>query len=272
MWKAPQTLCMSLLLAILGEPLLGQPITALSNPVYINFNMPELVLDSDIYINDPNNNNTLDANEKMQVSFFIANRGEYVANSVKVRTHVIDPKSGVQGTEDESLGNLAKGERRLIKRLILGGADLKSGETEVEFQILESDSIAEVITHKINTFSEARTPRLEIIAYEFFSLDKGGSIRPNTEFELRIRLKNSGGAPAKEVEFDINHQKHIVVLSDLESTMVPELEPNAVVERSFRFFMGPNYTESKIPIRIRVFDVNTGSGETHKLTDAIVNE
>ena len=250
----------------------SQPITAVSNPVYINFNMPELVLDSEIMINDPNNNNILDANEKMQISFWIANRGRYVANRVAVKTYVTDPASGVIGSPIESLGNMAEGEKILIKRLLEGGPNLKSGETTVEFHIMENDSLAEIITHKVNTYSITRKPRLEIIAHDFFSLGGSKTIRPDSEFELRVRLKNTGGGIARQVRFDINHPKHILIQSDLEDMVVEELEPDAVVELSFRFFMGINYKETTIPIRVKVFDINKGSGEVQTLSDALVND
>ena len=250
----------------------AQPITAISNPVYINFGMPELELDSEIIVNDPNNNNTLDANERFMVSFFIKNKGNYVANRVEVKTRVSDPNSGLILPDNEDLGNLDPEQRQVVKRIIVGGPDLKSGVAELEFQIFENDSLAHVVTHKVKTYSISQKPRLEIIAHDFFSLGNGKTIKPDSEFELRIRLKNTGGGVAQEVQFDILHNKHILLLSDLNEMIVGELAPDEVVEKRFKFYLGVNYKDTKIPIRVKVFDINEGSGELQELSDAIVDK
>ncbi|MEM6629822.1 MAG: hypothetical protein AAF694_09115 [Bacteroidota bacterium] len=261
-----------ILLLSMGFLVKGQPITAISNPVYINFGMPELALDSEIIVNDPNNNNTLDANERFMVSFFIKNKGNYVANRVEVKTKVSDPNSGLILPGNEELGNIAPEQRQVVKRVIVGGPDLKSGVAELEFQIFENDSLTEVVTHKVKTYSISRKPRLEIIAHDFFSLEEGKTIKPDSEFELRIRLKNTGGGVAQEVQFDILHNKHILLLSDLKEMMISELPPNEVVEKRFKFYLGVNYKDTKIPIRVKVFDINEGSGELQELSDAIVDK
>ena len=252
--------------------MMAQPITAISNPVYINFGMPELELDSEIIVNDPNNNNTLDANERFMVSFFIKNKGNYVANRVEVQTKVSDPNSGLILPETEQLGNIDPEQRQVVKRIIIGGPDLKSGVADLEFQIFENDSLAHVVTHKVKTYSISQKPRLEIIAHDFFSLGGGKSIKPGSKFELRIRLKNTGGGVAQEVKFDILHNKHILLDSDLEEMIIPELAPDEVSEKRFQFTLGINYKDTKIPIRVKVYDINEGSGELQELSDAIVDK
>ena len=248
----------------------AQPITAVSNPVFINFGMPELVLDSEIFVNDPNSNNTLDANERIMISFFIKNKGNYVANRVLIKTFIPVSGSGVLVPEILDVGNLDPAQRYLVKRIIQGGPDLKSGKANLEFQLVENDSLSEVIPYSINTYSISQKPRLEIIAHEFFSLGNSRTIKPDSEFELRIRLKNTGGGVAKEVQFDVLHQKHIILYTNLDELVIDELAPEEVVEKSFKFFLGINYQDDTIPIRVKVFDINEGSGEVQELSDAVI--
>lgn len=260
-------------LLVLAIPqLFSQPITSVSNPVFVNFGMPELVLDSEIFVNDPNSNNTLDANERVMISFFIKNKGNYIANRVYVKTHVPNSGSGVLVPELLDVGNLAPDQRFLVKRIIQGGPDLKSGKANLEFQLIENDSLSEVISYGVNTYSITQKPRLEIIAHEFFSLGNSKTIKPDTEFELKIRLKNTGGGVAKKVQFDVLHGKHILLYTDLDELIIDELGPNEVEELSFKFFLGINYRDNKIPIRVKVYDINEGSGEVQELSDAVVDE
>jgi len=250
--------------------LYAQPVSAKSNPVFINFGMPEIVLDGEVFFNDNNSNNSLDASERVQFSFYIKNVGKYVANRVRVRTKVGNDINGIIVPDEIPLGNMAPDESRFIKRVIQGGPDLQSGTAEMHFEIIENDSLAKVITYNVETYSIIKKPRLEIIDHGFFSLDESSkTIQPDSPFELRVRLKNTGGGVAKNVRFDFGLPSHVLLNTLLKDKVIEKLDPGAVVTLSFQFYMGPNYDNNWIPIRIKVFDNNTDTGEEQTLNEPI---
>ena len=250
----------------------AQPITAISNPVYINFGMPQLELDSEIIVNDPNNNNALDVNERFMVSFFLKNKGKYVANRVEVQTMSSDSDRGMILPEKAELGNIDPGQRLAVSQIIMGGPELMSGVADLKFQIFENNSLDQLVIHKVNTYSLSQKPRLKIIADEFFGTGEGKSIKPGSKFELWIRLKNTGGAVAKHIQFYIQHNQHILLNSNLDDMIISELAPNEVVEKRFRFSLGINYKDPKISIRVKAYDINDDSGKLQELSNAIVDK
>lgn len=254
-----------IVLALATLPRIGwaQPVMGQSNAVFINFGMPELVLDGDIFFNDINNNNGIDAEENVQVGFFVKNVGKYVANNIRVRTKVENGGGEMGLPEDVGLGNLAPNERKLVRGKITGGKNMEAGKATLLFEIIENDTLAETIRYEVNTFSESQQPKLEIIAYNFVTR-KGRKIRKDSPFILNIRLKNTGGGTAKEVSFDVDYPKHILLLTFLEEYKIDELQPGETIMLSFEFQAGINYSKDKIPLRIIISDIG-GVEESQEL-------
>ncbi len=255
---------------IILSHLLAQPVSAISNPVFINFGMPDIELDGEVSFNDKNNNNTLDASERAQFSFYIKNVGKYVANRVKIRTVVGNDMSGIILPGEISLGNMAPNERKLIKRVIEGGQDLQSGVVKLRFEIIENDSLAEVVPFDVNTYSISKKPRLDIISHGFFTKEGSQSLKPDTPFELKIRLKNNGGGTAQNIRFEFKVPPHILINSNLDDKVIEKLDPNEIENITFNFYMGVNYRSSKIPIGIKVYDDNTDSGESRTFSEPVI--
>ncbi len=260
-----------MLVSVVGAAIVSaQPVSAVSNPVFINFGMPEIVLDGEVFFNDQNNNNTLDASERVQFSFFIKNVGKYVANRVRIRTKVGNDATGIIVPEKISLGNMAPNERKLIKRVIEGGQDLQSGTAELRFEIVENDSLSHVIPYEVKTYSISKKPRLDIISHAFLTTDDSPTIQPGSPFELKVRLKNTGGGDAQNIRFEFDVPPHILINSDLDASTIESLKPNEITETTFNFLMGVNYQNSKILIDIRVFDDNTDSGESRTFSEPVI--
>lgn len=263
----------SLILSVLllGSLCQGQ-VTRLSNTVYINFGMPEVGLDGEVLFNDINNNNGLDANERAQITFNIKNNGKYDANNVKVRTVLNNVAEGIILPSEINLGNLGPNETKMVRCLVSADDRLVSGQAKFSFEILENEAKSTAIPFEVNTYSIISLPQLDIISFGFSSKSGNPKIVLDSDFIFTIRLKNKGGGPAKNVRFDIEAPRHIVVTTLLEDVVIESLPAGETRDIKFELYAGPNYNQPNIPIRVTVSEINEGSGDKETCTAYIVDK
>ncbi len=243
-------LCFNLL--YVDHHLNAQAVRARSNTVVLDFGYPELETDDSPAFNDPNNNNTIDVGERVQISFMLRNSGRYTANNVIIRTKIKERIQGLKLPEPYNVGNLAPGNSRFIKLLIEGDSSLASSVAQFTFEIIENDETSEEISYAVNTADVVQTARVQVNSYAFFS--DSNRIELDKPFELRLIVQNLGNAIANELNFNIGVPNQILITSYLDTCSIPTLRPGEIQEVAITFMVGPNYLEKKIPIDLNIED------------------
>ena len=245
----------------------AQPVFQRSNEVNIDFGVPDLIQEKEIFFNDVNNNNALDAKERVAIGIPIRNIGKYLANNVRLETRVEDEVEGLILPPPKEMGNLEPGQSRIAQVVLEGDAVLASGIAHVKFDIIENEEVATTIDYDLTVLSVSEKPQLVIISPGFYT--ENNKIEVGKPFSLTFRLKNSGGGVAQNVQFQVSIPPHVLLRTNYSDLVLERMNPGQIVEIEMEFLIGPNYTKTKVPIEVKVTDINKGSGEKQSLVATI---
>jgi thioredoxin-related protein len=205
---------------------------------------PELSI-SDIKFNDPNNNNTIEANENVSLEFDLKNTGEGEAQNIKIQIEELNSISGLDYQKTIQLSSLASSRNKKIKIPVTGLMNISTGKANFKIKILEGNGFnADPLNFDIATKSFIH-PNLEIVDFKFFS--DYGKIEVGKIASVQFAIQNTGQGVAEDVNIKINIPKNVFA-SDEQEHRISSLNPGDIKQYDFEFFANKNYTNSSITI------------------------
>ncbi len=228
----------------------AQPVVGRSNSVTIDFGYPKIEYDASPTFNDINDNNTIDVGESVLIAFNIRNKGKYVANNVTVRTLIDDRIRGLELPAPKNYGNIAPGGEKFVKLVIKSDSSLAAGIASLKFRIIENSDSAGQISYAVNTADVARKAKLRFTSHKFFTANN--RIAREKPFTLRLDLQNLGNSVARELVFDFDVPKQVLIETPLEELSLQALQPGEIKEIKIDMLVGINYFDGNVPIKVSV--------------------
>ncbi|MEM6768411.1 MAG: hypothetical protein AAF824_01770 [Bacteroidota bacterium] len=246
----------------------AQPVVGRSNSVTINFGYPLIEYDASPTFNDVNDNNTIDVGESVLIAFNIRNKGKYVANNVTVQTQIDERIPGLQLPAPKNYGNIAPGGERFVKLVIKSDSTLAAGVASLKFNIIENADSAGQIYYAVNTADVARKAKLRFTSHKFFTANN--RIAREKPFTLRLDLQNLGNSVARELVFDFDVPKQVLIETPIEELSMQSLQPGEIREIKIEMLIGINYFDANVPIKISVTE-KTGQSRDIQTVVAKIN-
>ncbi len=164
---------------------------------------PANLIVSDITFNDSkgNNNDILDANEKVEIKFKLSNSGKGDAYNVIAK---ITETNGVKGlsAENKTIGTIKSGEDREIIFTVNSTMALLTSRANFKIVVTEGNGFnADPVEIEIVT-QEFLKPKVVIADYQF-SNEQGGQIKSGVPINLKVVVQNIGQGEAKNTEVNI---------------------------------------------------------------------
>lgn len=211
--------------------------------------LPDLEI-KDFAFNDENSNNTIDPDERIDISLKIVNNGQGVAEKVKFLASVKNPIPGISFPQEIECGNLASGESISIKLPIESDMHLQDGLAEFRLVAAENrgfDSYPLEVTIETRQFREPVVRVVDAV----FSTDQGGRIVKNYPINLKILIQNIGRGVASDVRGEFHFLRENCISLAAENVFeIGILKPGQSAEIEFPFTATRRFSEDRIPIRI----------------------
>jgi hypothetical protein len=225
----------------------------------------ELVV-SDIKFSDPNNNNTIEADEQVILVFNLKNNGKGEAQNIKIQIEDLNNILGLDYKRTYQFSSLESGENKKIKIPITASLNIETGESNFEINILEGNGFnAEPFNFVIATQSFI-SPKLEIVDFQFLSNE--GQIKVGKVAKLQFAIQNIGQGIAKDIYVNLNLPKNVFA-SDEEEFYLKKLNPGEIKQFDFEFFTNKRYNATLIEIIAKVSEEHSKYGSTKKMTEQI---
>ena len=208
--------------------------------------LPPNLIVSNLILKDPNNNNTIEAGEKIYLEFDLNNSGKGKAYDIKIKIDDISNTSGLSITKNIiPIKFLNAGDSKRIIIPVTSNLNLTNGGANFEIKISEENGFnVDPFFYEIFTKSFVK-PYLEIVDFIFSS--DNGEIKVGKTAVVKFSLQNTGQGIASSVKIDIKLPKNVFA-SESSVYMVGTLDPGEVVTYNFEFFTNKLYEEPKISI------------------------
>lgn len=228
---------------------IGKPQVVTTKTVRV---MPDLVIKGEQFV-DPNENNTINGNERVGIKFKVENLGAGPAKKVMVRTSLKGRQiTGLSFPQTQLIGDIKPGEVKEIHIPLTASRDLDAGFAEIKIEIIEEEGFdAYPLEMKIQT--KPYEPPMVVVADAVFSTELGGKVTLNYPIQLKALIQNIGKGDAESVSVVFGFtQPNCVVLGETDRFTIGKMKPGETRELDFIFTATRRYTNSSIPVQIDI--------------------
>lgn len=198
---------LSILIIIIGIDGFAQMnesnIITITAPKNINNTFPPnlFLVPESIMLEDPNNNNVIDAGEAISIRFEIYNKGRGDAINCIARIGVIGDTDGII-IKDVPLPIIQRESKKWVTVPIKATNNVKTGEINISISVEEPKGYGiETFHYKIGTH-KLRTPFVEIVSYKVIG-DNSGKLERRKPFLLQIAVQNTDQGIAENINVDV---------------------------------------------------------------------
>lgn len=216
---------------------------------------PANLIISDIQFTDNkegNNNSSLDAVEKAEISFNIDNKGEGNAYSVKLYIKDSSNIKGVQFDKIINLGVIEAGASKTVVVPISASMDLMAGTSNLNMQVKEGNNFdADPFAVLFKTI-EFKKP--ELLIKEAVFLNKSSSddaLSVGSLIQLSVLVQNKGEGIANNVQVEFVNPAFIFPV-DMFKFNIEDLGPGEMKKLDYEFIPNKQYIANNITIKIKV--------------------
>lgn len=210
---------------------------------------PNLII-KDLKIID--NNQVLEANEKIQISFFIKNKGKGDANEVFTKISNSNSTNGILFKNPSLITTLKADDSVQVIITIEGTLNLKNSIAKLLFSFEEKNGFSpEPIAIEFET-KEFIKPLIKIVDYAF--LTDNGKIEKGLPIVLKVIIQNVGQGQAENVNINFKYPQSNVLPNSNTNFNFSILKPGESKEIIFEFISNKLYSTNTIPIEISIHE------------------
>ena len=216
---------------------------------------PANLIISDIQFADNkegNNNSSLDALEKAEITFNIDNKGEGNAYSVKLLINDSSNIKGIQFNKIINLGVIEAGASKTVVVPISASMDLMAGTSNLNMQVKEGNNFdADPFAVLFKTV-EFKKP--ELLIKEAVFLNKSSSddaLSVGSLIQLSVLVQNNGEGIANNVQVEFVNPAFIFPV-DMFKFNIEDLGPGETKKLDYEFIPNKQYIANNITIKIKV--------------------
>jgi hypothetical protein len=207
------------------------------------------------------------------VTVKVLNQGKGLAQGVRVRLTAENPSTSLQFPSDVEVGDLQPGEGRTVQAKLQASSGIQTGQVALR-AVVEDDGGYDAppvrLVFQSRAYERVRLAVDKAVAVE--NADGASTVRRGEELELKARIDNVCGTPARNVEAElvINDAK-IVPVSSLKQSL-GEILPGKSVVSSFSIVVANGYTGPKeLPLSLRVKEAR-GEGNVEVPVKLVLDE
>jgi len=209
---------------------------------------PAQLLTSDLRFEDGNGNNRIDAGETSYLTFTLQNEGSGEARSVVVELRDEQEVSGLNFTEQTSVGTLPPGRSKEVRLPVSGASYLQEGQADFTIQILERNGFDASPLH-LTVQTGAFAPPDLVIADHVFASQQGGRLQLGVPTTLKLAVQNRGGGVARNVKVRMRLPDNVFSAGD-QVFDLGEMAPGADQQIDFEFFTNRRFDAPTLPIMV----------------------
>jgi hypothetical protein len=216
---------------------------------------PANLIISDIQFADNkegNNNSSLDALEKAEITFNIDNKGEGNAYSVKLLINDSSNIKGIQFNKIINLGVIEAGASKTVVVPISASMELMAGTSNLNMQVKEGNNFdADPFAVLFKTV-EFKKP--ELLIKEAVFLNKSSSddaLSVGSLIQLSVLVQNNGEGIANNVQVEFVNPAFIFPV-DMFKFNIEDLGPGETKKLDYEFIPNKQYIANNITIKIKV--------------------
>lgn len=244
----------SLLLAVLAIPMLAQSNMSKPKDFFIakEIKPPVLRIDrSSVVFKETSGNNAIDANEACRIAFEVTNTGTGEGYSCVARTTATGMSNDIHFA-DVQLNNIPVGKTIPVEIPITAGMLTKDGQIDFLIQIKEAQGYdSEPLAIAVQTH-QFEAPMLQIVDYAISGKDGNSSLTKGDPFNLQVVLQNTKYGKADDVTVRIITHEDVILVNGEPTTHFTSLTPGESKDLTYSMLVLPKYSESTIPIEVRV--------------------
>lgn len=208
---------------------------------------PNLII-NDVKIID--NNQVLEANEKIQISFYIKNEGKGDANDIITKISNPNSINGILFNNPSIIRNLRPNDSVQVLTTINSDINLKNGNAKILFSFEEKNGFSPEPTEIDFETKEFIKPKIKIVDYAFIT--ENGKINKGLPIKLKVILQNIGQGQAENVNVYFKYPQSNVLPNSNSELTFSELKPGESKEIMFEFITNKLYASNTIPIEILI--------------------
>jgi len=187
---------------------------------------PDLQLvESSVQLHDANNNQAIDANEELTISFSIQNLGKGTAHAIRLLVEEQNGVSNLYFSKEQQLGTLLSDAQMEIKIPIGSNINLRKGKARFKIQVLENKGFDMSPLFLSIDLKEFAKPNIALADFSVIATN-GTTIKRKQAFDLSILLQNKGLGKAEEVSVSLQVPEAVFCLSENQKEFIGTLEVN----------------------------------------------
>ena len=196
------------------------------------------------------NNQVLEANEKIQISFLIKNEGKGIASDIVTKVSNPNSINGIELKNPSVISSLNPNDSVKVFANIFGNINLKNGNARILFSFEEKNGFSPEPTEIDFETKEFVKPLIKIVDYAFIT--DNGTINKGLPIKLKVILQNIGQGIAENIKVSFKYPQSNVLPNSNSEHNFSKLTPGESKEIVFEFITNKLYASNTIPIEILI--------------------
>ena len=196
------------------------------------------------------NNQVLEANEKLQISFLIKNEGKGLANEIVTKISNPNSINGIEFKNPSIVSNLKAFDSVKVITTIFGNINLKNANAKILFSFDEKNGFPPDPIEVTIATKEFTKPNIKIVDYAFSS--EQGTIKQGVPINLKTIIQNTGQGDANDISIKFKWPSINVATISESNFTISELKAGESKEINFEFIVNKLYNSTTVPIKIEL--------------------
>ncbi len=203
---------------------------------------------------DYNNNNKLDADEVVIISFDLNNSGPGPGQGLTIKIEEINHVDGLEFDKSKNIPELKPGESVRIEVPVKGKMNLVNGTASFNVIVYEPKGFGpDPLPVEIET-QAFRPPGIKLVDYQLSS-QMGGNLEKRKPFDVEILIQNLGQGDAQDVTASVSIPEDVFCLSSNQFQNIGRLEAGEQRLLSYSFVANNNYKKNTIDFKLRLSEI-----------------
>ena len=232
-------------------------ITAVSESGYVSITKdppkpPYLIIDeSSIQFEDMDDNQKINANESVSISFLLINTGYGPGLNLKVSVIETNNVPKLEFEKFINIGKLEVNESKYIQIPLTAGMDLPDGKAVFKIKIEEINGFdSEDVQIELET-KAFEPPDVKVVDYKVIS-EASSILEKRKPFDLQVLIQNVGNGTAHNISIKTPVPQSVFCLSANNYILLESLEPGEQYLAEYTFVTNTEYSAATIPIYIEL--------------------
>jgi hypothetical protein len=216
--------------------------------------MPPTELAVTVEFKDTSGDTFLEAGEKGALIITVINNGKTVSRKVSAQIRSDKGDSRLDFPKSVNFGSVTAGKTVKREAGLRAKKDISPGSVGLDISVSDAHGFeSEIISVDIG-LKAAKNPKLVIHDFGINDKSKNLQIEPRERVVLVVRIKNTGGGVARDVNVEIDYGKDVTICgAGITSFDIGELRPGQYEDVKFNFYGDKGIKRGeRIPIDVKI--------------------